>query len=96
MSYNLQNLSMIYMDKYADPKNNSFYKSRPVADTSLLMLKEAVIYDQKATTSNHFQPILNRLPRCMRNWAIQKTHFFISKNSTPIKIPSIRLTQKKP
>ncbi|PZO34222.1 MAG: hypothetical protein DCE86_02690 [Flavobacteriaceae bacterium] len=48
MSYNLQNLSMIYMDKYADPKNNSFYKSRPVADTSLLMLKEAVIYDQES------------------------------------------------
>jgi len=48
MSYNLQNLSMIYMQKYSDPKNNSFYKNRPIADTSLLMLKEAVIYDQES------------------------------------------------
>lgn len=48
MSYNLQNLSIIYKYKYGNPKNKSFYKNQAVLDTCLLMLNEAVTYDKES------------------------------------------------
>ena len=48
MSYNLQNLSIIYRYKYSNPKAKSFYKNETVLDTSLLMLREAVNYDRES------------------------------------------------
>lgn len=48
MSYNLQNLSIIYRHNYGDVNNTAYYKNKAVLDTCLLMLKEAADYDRES------------------------------------------------